>query len=88
MWPTIAILTLALAVAEAFVSIRLVRREMSKCRVAEQAAAENLARIEEIQELARLGNWEPRRGFSERFWTSRNGKEKRTSWLRRPRTIR
>jgi diguanylate cyclase (GGDEF)-like protein/PAS domain S-box-containing protein len=59
MWASlIAILTVLLATANALLCFSLVRRESLRRRLAEAEAAESRARMAEMQELARIGNWE------------------------------
>jgi len=54
----LAILILLGATAEAVASLFLIRRERTQRRLAERASAEIHARMVEMQELARIGNWE------------------------------
>src|SRR5690348_1766721 len=59
MSPTpIEFLSMLTAAAQAVLCIVLVRRERTKRRAAEHASAENIARMVEMQQLARIGNWE------------------------------
>lgn len=57
MWPTAMLIMLAVT-AEAVVFLTLIRRERAQRNLAERASAENHARMVEMQELARIGNWE------------------------------
>jgi diguanylate cyclase (GGDEF)-like protein/PAS domain S-box-containing protein len=59
MWPTpLAMLIILGATAEAVACLFLVRRERAKRQLAERDSAESRARMVEMQELARIGNWE------------------------------
>lgn len=57
MWLTAMLMILG-AGAEAVVFLTLLRRERAQRRLAERASVENHARLVEMQELARIGNWE------------------------------
>lgn len=59
MWANlIAMLAVVLAAAMALRCRTLVRCERIRCRLAESDAAESRGRMAEMQELARIGNWE------------------------------
>ena len=57
MWLAVMLIILG-ATAEAVVFLFLIRRERAQRRLAERASAESHDRMVEMQELARIGNWE------------------------------
>jgi PAS domain-containing protein len=58
MWTTLIAILVAALVAQESVFVWLLRRERARVRLAKREAAESRSQLIEIQQLARIGNWE------------------------------